>query len=70
VPLTAGAAPPTGDEARLQGTWKVVSLESDGQPAPAEATKGAELIFEGKHYALQGGAEQYRGTFRLEGVKP
>jgi uncharacterized protein (TIGR03067 family) len=69
VPPSAGVAPPTGDEARLQGTWKVVSLESDGQPAPAEATKGAELIFEGNHYALKGGTEQFRGTFRLDATR-
>jgi uncharacterized protein (TIGR03067 family) len=46
-------------------------MESDGKPAPPDATKGASLIFEGNRYALKGGQEEFRGTFTLDpAMKP
>ena len=66
--LTAADAPPRkgkDDRDRLQGTWNVVSLVQNGKAVPREAIKGATLIFEGDHYGLKGGKEEYRGSFKL-----
>lgn len=54
------------DRDRLQGTWRVVALVDDGRPVPQEAIQGARLIFEGNNYSIQGGRQNFRGTFRLD----
>src|SRR5262249_48646106 len=54
-----------GDRERLQGTWYVVSMVEDGKKVPKESLKKMQLIFEGTHYALKGGKEEYRGKFTL-----
>jgi uncharacterized protein (TIGR03067 family) len=33
------------DEATIQGTWKLVALESDGKQAPAEIVAALKLVF-------------------------
>jgi uncharacterized protein (TIGR03067 family) len=72
--LSPVADDPKGDKndlVRLQGTWKVVSMIDDGKEAPPEKIKGARLIFESDRYALRGGEESFRGSFRIEpGKKP
>jgi uncharacterized protein (TIGR03067 family) len=35
------------DRERIQGTWKVVALEADGEPAPAEIVAALKLVFKG-----------------------
>jgi uncharacterized protein (TIGR03067 family) len=57
--------PVRDDGDRVQGTWSVVSLVNNGKPAPKGSLKKQQLIFEGTHFALEGGKEEYRGTFRL-----
>ncbi len=39
---------------KLEGTWKVVSLEVAGKPVPAAQWKGAQLVFQGGRLTMMG----------------
>ena len=54
-----------GDQDRLQGTWKVVSMVTDGKEVPAEKIKEARLTIAGNRYMLKGTAEDFRGAFKI-----
>jgi len=58
-----------GDRSRLQGSWEVVSLITEGKGVPPRSIKGAQLIFKGDHYEMKGGEEEFRGTFKLDESK-
>lgn len=62
-------APGAKDQERLQGTWRVVALENEGKPVPAEAIKGATLTFTKDQYELKGGREEFRGRFKLHATQ-
>jgi uncharacterized protein (TIGR03067 family) len=53
------------DQAKLQGTWKVVSLVNSGEPVSAAKLKDARLIVETNKYTYKG-EENYQGTFTLD----
>jgi uncharacterized protein (TIGR03067 family) len=69
VALAAAADKPKPDEkaelAKLQGTWKVVSVEEDGKPLPAEEVRGWSLTVEGPNYTFRNGREAVEGTYKL-----
>jgi uncharacterized protein (TIGR03067 family) len=54
------------DKARLQGTWKVVRVEEDGEAIPADALADQVLVFEGDKYFVKVEDEVVEeGTFVL-----
>lgn len=62
--------PLEGDLKKIQGTWKFVTHEVDGQPAPAEQVANMEIIFTGdKFRVLADGKMVQEGTQKLDGSK-
>ncbi len=51
---------------RLQGTWRVVSLELDGRPVPGEAIGESRIVIEGTRFTSVGMAAAYEGTFECD----
>ncbi len=57
---------PKGDQARLQGAWKVTAGESNGKPAPEDAIKEARLVFKGDTVTATGeNGKTHALTFKL-----
>jgi uncharacterized protein (TIGR03067 family) len=50
---------------KLQGTWHVASLESDGRKIPVTALADAVVIVEGNHFTSKGMGMTYEGTLEL-----
>lgn len=68
----ASSAPVPDDQARIQGTWVVVSAERDGAPVPPESLKAREvkMIFEANRIvAKMGEMSVTLGTFTLDSSK-
>lgn len=40
-------------EAKLQGTWTIVSVELEGQPLPMDNLNGASLTIQGQRYSFR-----------------
>jgi uncharacterized protein (TIGR03067 family) len=51
---------------KLQGTWNVTSLETDGQKMPATAFKEARIVIEGNKFASLGMGATYEGAVQLD----
>jgi uncharacterized protein (TIGR03067 family) len=51
--------------AKLQGTWRVVSLEAGGQKAPEQSIKGVRFLIQGDNMSLSGKEKDLR-TYRLD----
>ena len=51
---------------RFKGTWKIVSLEMNGQKTPAEGFEKARLILKGDQFKMTMGEESFRGTFQVD----
>src|SRR4051812_337509 len=71
VSLTVGANAQDADrvrkeQKRLEGTWKAVSIESEGEKAPADLVKNFELTFKGNAFTLRMGQEKREGTYKLD----
>ena len=65
--LTATAAEKPsaeGDMKKMQGTWAVASLTTNGKRVPADALKNAHFIVTTNKYRYRGD-ENYEGTFTL-----
>jgi uncharacterized protein (TIGR03067 family) len=45
--LSVANEPVSGDVKRLQGSWRFVALEANGEKKPAEETQGWKVIFKG-----------------------
>jgi uncharacterized protein (TIGR03067 family) len=63
---------PAGDMQRIQGTWALVSSESDGVSRPPDSIKGGKvlMIFEGDQLiAKLEGRSTVLGTFALDPTK-
>jgi uncharacterized protein (TIGR03067 family) len=43
------------DASEIQGTWKLVALEADGKPAPAEIVAALKLVFKGDRLVFTAG---------------
>jgi uncharacterized protein (TIGR03067 family) len=59
------SAMPT-DLDKLQGTWNVRSLETDGQKMPATAFNEARIVIEGNKFASLGMGATYEGAVQLD----
>jgi uncharacterized protein (TIGR03067 family) len=56
------------DKDKLQGTWSMVSGESNGDPPPDEMIKNFRMVFNGDRMTLKFGPDkgQKEGTFKLD----
>jgi uncharacterized protein (TIGR03067 family) len=51
---------------KLQGTWNVTSLETDGQKLPATAFNEARIVIEGDKFTSLGMGAEYKGSVKLD----
>lgn len=58
-----------GDLDKLQGTWHVASLETDGQKMDAAMLDGARIVIKGDTFASFGMGGTYEGTVQVEAGK-
>lgn len=54
------------DLKKLEGTWKLVRAESEGQVLPEEDFKDSKLVIKGHKYDLKLGVNAITGTFKLD----
>jgi uncharacterized protein (TIGR03067 family) len=54
---------------KLQGTWRMLTLEMDGAPMPAGAVAGAKIIVEGDQFTTSGMGAAYKGTMTIDATK-
>ena len=69
--LMAGEPPgpdtPKKDMDAIQGTWKVVALEADGQQAPPEIVAALKLVFKGETLTFSPGEPGFTNyNFKLD----
>ncbi len=58
------------DKAALQGTWKVIASEQDGEKVPADDIKDLFLIFKADAISIrEGGKTEEKFTFTLDPTK-
>jgi uncharacterized protein (TIGR03067 family) len=75
VAVLAGVARPGGDAgkkalAKIQGTWRYVSVEMEGKKSPAEELKGLTITFTGDKWVVrQGDKTLHAGTQKLNPSK-
>jgi uncharacterized protein (TIGR03067 family) len=69
----ASAAPAAAhpDEDRLQGTWKIISQNEDGEPIPEREWKQDKIVIEGRSLlsypeSTDGKADPVKGTYVLK----
>ena len=53
----------------LEGIWRYVSLEIEGNKAPQESYKGAKLVIKGDKFTAYEGDEVLHGTFKVDTSK-
>jgi uncharacterized protein (TIGR03067 family) len=54
------------EQEKLEGTWKVIRAESDGQKVPDDALKGFKMVFKGDTYTAHIGEDKTEGTYKLD----
>jgi uncharacterized protein (TIGR03067 family) len=59
----------TSDLDRIQGTWRVVSLETDGQAISPAALEGARIVVKGDRFTSTAMGATYEGTVRMRAGK-
>ena len=57
------------DYAKLEGTWRVISLEVDGMKIAEETIKDSRLVIKGKEFTMKEKIATYRGTFTIDPSK-
>jgi uncharacterized protein (TIGR03067 family) len=55
--------------AKLQGTWKFISLEAGGNKLPEDNYKDAVLLIEGDKHTTKHGPVTYSGTLKIDPSK-
>jgi uncharacterized protein (TIGR03067 family) len=56
---------------RLQGSWSVVTLETDGTKIEEKSLKGAKIIVDGDNFTTVGMGQTYKGKIKIDGsAKP
>jgi uncharacterized protein (TIGR03067 family) len=66
VALLVAADTRADDDAKLQGTWRMVRGERDGKPVPPDAVRTATLTMEGNMHTVRVGEDSYIGTQKLD----
>src|SRR4051794_6711684 len=65
--LASANDPPRSDLDKLQGTWLLVAMETDGEDVPAEDFKDYKSVYEGTRLTLlDGDRVRRRGIVTLE----
>ena len=54
------------DLAKLQGTWNVTSLETDGQKMPATVFNGARIVIDNNKFESLGMGATFEGTVKFD----
>ena len=57
------------DLAALQGTWKPVSMQSDGKFLPRERIGNIRLTIEGEKFTFSTGADSHGGLYKIDPAK-
>jgi len=57
------------DLAKFQGSWRFVSVITDGTPAPPDQIKGTVLTNDATTFAFKDPASTGGGTFRIDATK-
>lgn len=55
--------------AKLEGSWRVVTLEVDGTKLPKEMIKAARLVVKGREFTMKDPVATYKGTLVLDPAK-
>jgi uncharacterized protein (TIGR03067 family) len=66
---TPNGNPSMNELKKLQGTWRMLTLEMDGAPMPASAVAGAKIIVEGDQFTTSGMGATYKGTMTIDATK-
>jgi uncharacterized protein (TIGR03067 family) len=66
VCIVALAETPKSDLKKLQGTWLMVSSESQGKKSSDERVKSTRLVIKGDKYTLHRGDDSLEGTLKLD----
>jgi RNA polymerase sigma factor (sigma-70 family) len=64
--LKRGTSPVEEERAKLQGTWQVVSGETNGAELPEDVVKGMRLTFDGNKLKLVGRGEGGEASYTLD----
>lgn len=67
--LLVAADGDAGDQAKIQGTWKVVQATKRGKEAPAEAVKDLTVTFKDSTVTIGAGAAKEEAGFKLDPSK-
>jgi uncharacterized protein (TIGR03067 family) len=54
---------------KLQGTWQVVRVETDGKSLPEETIKGWTLTVDGAKYVLREGDRTAEGVYKFDPIE-
>ncbi len=57
------------DYTKLEGTWRVVSLEVEGTKIPEKTIKDSRLLIKGKEFTMKEKIATYRGNFIIDPSK-
>jgi uncharacterized protein (TIGR03067 family) len=62
----AAADPAKDDLDKLQGSWKIVSLEKDGKKQPEDALKSLKVIIKDDKFILKEGDKDAESSIKLD----
>jgi uncharacterized protein (TIGR03067 family) len=54
------------DLAMLQGTWKPISMEMDGELLPSERIENTRLTIKGKEFTFDTGKDSHGGLYKIK----
>lgn len=69
MPQNSKRPPTSPDLEKLQGTWYIISLESNGQKMPAAAFDGAQIMIEDEKFTSIGMGATYKGKIEFDDSK-
>lgn len=67
--VSAVQGDPADDLDKLQGTWKVVSLEREGKKKPEDEIKTFKVIIKEDKFILREGDKDFEATLKLDPAK-
>ncbi|HEV3167457.1 MAG TPA: TIGR03067 domain-containing protein [Isosphaeraceae bacterium] len=67
--LLIAADVPKSDQDRLQGSWRCVSLEDEGEKAPPKLINSLKISFDKRNFQWGMPGDFDRGTFKVDSTK-
>ncbi|HEY1859632.1 MAG TPA: TIGR03067 domain-containing protein [Gemmataceae bacterium] len=55
--------------AKLEGSWKMVSMEIDGNKASEDDVAKIVLVLKGENYSVEGADQEFKGTLTFDPTK-